>query len=120
MTDPFATAPGGTIRVEHRGPLSGRIDVPGAKNSALKLMAASLLSWIEHIADWELARRAGDYRRLQPPAEAIPPEEHATCVVAAMMLRARFDTDPGGRSAVVELFDAVVAALNRPGAAARW
>ena len=44
MTDPFATAPGGTIRVEHRGPLSGRIEVPGAKNSALKLMAASLLA----------------------------------------------------------------------------
>ena len=44
MTDPLATAPGGTIRVEHRGPLSGRIDVPGAKNSALKLMAASLLA----------------------------------------------------------------------------
>jgi UDP-N-acetylglucosamine 1-carboxyvinyltransferase len=35
---------GGTITVEHRGPLSGRIRVPGAKNSVLKLMAASLLA----------------------------------------------------------------------------
>ena len=32
------------IAVEHRGPLSGEVTVPGAKNSVLKLMAAALLA----------------------------------------------------------------------------
>jgi UDP-N-acetylglucosamine 1-carboxyvinyltransferase len=32
------------IVVHHRGPLSGEVTVPGAKNSVLKLMAATLLA----------------------------------------------------------------------------
>ncbi len=44
VTSTPSSASGGTITVEHRGPLGGRIEVPGAKNSVLKLMAASLLA----------------------------------------------------------------------------
>lgn len=44
MSDPSSTATGGTIIVEHRGPLTGRIEVPGAKNAVLKLMAATVLA----------------------------------------------------------------------------
>lgn len=36
------------IRVRRAGPLSGRVAVPGAKNSVLKLMAASVLADGEH------------------------------------------------------------------------
>ncbi|MGA1747523.1 MAG: UDP-N-acetylglucosamine 1-carboxyvinyltransferase, partial [Ilumatobacteraceae bacterium] len=38
-----ASSDGARIEVSSGSPLSGRIDVPGAKNSVLKLMAASLL-----------------------------------------------------------------------------
>ncbi len=44
VTSTPSSASGGTITVEHRGPLGGRIEVPGAKNSVLKLMAATLLA----------------------------------------------------------------------------
>lgn len=39
---------GDVIRVRGAGPLSGRVGVPGAKNSVLKLMAASVLADGEH------------------------------------------------------------------------
>ena len=38
------TEPGSQITVRNVGPLQGTIRVPGAKNSALKLMAASVLA----------------------------------------------------------------------------
>ena len=38
------TEPGSQITVRNVGPLQGTIRVPGAKNSVLKLMAASLLA----------------------------------------------------------------------------
>ena len=42
MTTP--TQPTACIRVHNAGPLSGEVVVAGAKNSVLKLMAASLLA----------------------------------------------------------------------------
>ena len=53
----------------------------------LVLMAAGLLSWIEHLADWELNRRSGLDLPLQPPEAAIAPEEGAESIVAATMMR---------------------------------
>lgn len=43
-TPGVANGPTEAVIVRHQGPLSGRIVVPGAKNSVLKLMAASLLT----------------------------------------------------------------------------
>ena len=78
----------------------------------LVLMAAGLLSWIEHLADWELNRRAGLDFPLQPPQAAIPPEEDAESVVAATMMRDGFAEGGGDdENPVVVLFDAIVGAL---------
>ncbi len=82
----------------------------------LVLMAAGLLSWIEHLADWELNRRSGLDFPLQPPEAAITPEEGADSIVAATMMRDGF-ADGGGDQAdpVVALFDAIVGALTGAG-----
>ena len=82
----------------------------------LVLMAAGLLSWIEHIADWELHRRSGLQFPLQPPEAAIPPEEGAESVVAATMMRDGFaeGSEGGEANPVVTLFDAIVDALTGP------
>jgi hypothetical protein len=82
----------------------------------LVLMAAGLLSWIEHIADWELQRRSGLEFPLQPPEAAIPPEEGAESVVAATMMRDGFaeGSEGGEANPVVALFDAIVDALTGP------
>ena len=79
----------------------------------LVLMAAGLLSWIEHLADWELNRRSGVDFPLQPPDAAIPPEEGAESVVAATMMRDGFAEGVGEDAhPVVALFDAIVGALT--------
>lgn len=81
----------------------------------LVLMAAGLLSWIEHLADWELNRRSGLQFPLQPPAAAIPPEEGAESIVAATMMRDGFAEGSGDAAEpVVALFDAIVGALAGP------
>lgn len=82
----------------------------------LVLMAAGLLSWIEHLADWELNRRSGLDFPLQPPDAAIPPEEDAESIVAATMLRDGFAEGGGNpQDPVVALFDAIVGALTGSG-----
>jgi hypothetical protein len=78
----------------------------------LVLMAAGLLSWIEHLADWELNRRSGLDFPLQPPEVAIPPEEDAESIVAATMMRDGFVDGGSGAGAVASLFDAIVGALT--------
>jgi hypothetical protein len=82
----------------------------------LVLMAAGLLSWIEHIADWELNRRSGLDFPLQPPDVAIPPEEDAESVVAATMMRDGFADGGTTAGPVVALFDAIVGVLTGQGA----
>jgi hypothetical protein len=64
--------------------------------------APSLLAWIAGACDWELARRDGLDRPLQPPA--IPPEEETVCIDAANCLRAMFAQGAHGEHA---LFDAL-------------
>ena len=81
----------------------------------LVLMAAGLLSWIEHLADWELNRRSGLDFPLQPPDAAIAPEEGAESIVAATMMRDGFaDANGDNAEPVVALFDAIVGALTSP------
>jgi hypothetical protein len=81
----------------------------------LVLVAAGLLLWVEHIADWEINRRAGLELPLQPPNAAIPPEEDEHSIAAAAIIRAhvadsRDETDP-----MVALFDAILGALTGRG-----
>ena len=80
----------------------------------LLLMAAGLLSWVEHLADWELNRRAGLDTPLQPPEAAIAPTEQIDSIVAATIMRDGFAEGSAQEShPVVALFDAIVGALNR-------
>jgi hypothetical protein len=85
------------------------------------LFAAGFMSWVEHLANWEINRRAGLDFPMHPPRIAIPPDEHASSVAAAAMLRERFAQSPRREGdPIVGLFEAVVDALGGPGAAARW
>lgn len=82
----------------------------------LLLMAAGFLTWVEHLTDWELNRRAGLEAPMQPPGASIEPEEHVESIVAATMLRDGFAEGSGQEShPVVALFDAIVGALNLAG-----
>jgi hypothetical protein len=79
----------------------------------LVLIAAGLLSWVEHLADWEINRRAGLELPLQAPHTAIPPEEGADSIAAARRMRDQFAQGPTDESPnVAALFDAVVEALG--------
>jgi hypothetical protein len=72
-----------------------------------------LLAWIESACDWERNRRQGLGYPLRPPDAAIPPEEDAVSIDAAMTLRAQFARD--GREdfgAVILLFDAILGLLT--------
>ena len=75
------------------------------------LIAAGFLSWIEHIADWELSRRAGLEFPLQPPHVAIPPEEDAHSIAAALIMREQI-ADSDEAESLAALFDAVLGALT--------
>jgi hypothetical protein len=68
-------------------------------------IAPGLLSWIEGACDWELNRRTGLGYPLQPPEAAIPPEEDAVSIDAAMAMRSMFAQDS---RVVLALFDAIV------------
>ena len=84
--------------------------------SALPAEASDSLSWITHLADWELNRRAGLRVRAQPPDAAIPSERRVTSVVVVTMLRDGYAESGGTGSAwVVALLDAIVRALNTCG-----
>lgn len=74
--------------------------------------APGLLAWVEAACDWELNRRGGVDYDPQAPDAAIPPEEDAVSIAAAMALRATFDKDS---HAVLALFDALVELLTGGG-----
>jgi hypothetical protein len=78
----------------------------------LVLEAAGLLVWMEHLADWELKRRAGSFFPLQSPDAAIPPAERADSVVALTTLRDGFAEGSWADSVpVLALFDAIAGVL---------
>ena len=62
--------------------------------------------------DWELNRRAGLDYPLQPPEAAIPPQEDAVSIDAALAMRATFAQDS---PTVLGLFDALVELLTGGG-----
>jgi hypothetical protein len=68
-------------------------DLRDAANE-LVLIAAGLVSWVEHLVHWETNRRAGLTFDLQSPHVVIPPDEHAVSTDAAGLLRARFEQTP--------------------------
>lgn len=70
-----------------------------------------LLAWIDGECDRELNLRRGLDYALQPPEAAIPPEEEAVSIDAAIAMRAMFAQDA---RAVIALFDALVG-TRRPG-----
>ena len=71
--------------------------------------APSLMAWVETACDWELNNRLGLVYPLLPPEAAIPPEEDAVSIDAAMVLRDQFAQDsPAARS----FFDALVDLLT--------
>lgn len=78
------------------------------------MMASGLLSWMEHLADCELNRRAGEDFNLQPPHTAIPPRETTDTIIAATMIRDGFVEHRGKvPRRVITLLDEVVDTLVR-------
>jgi hypothetical protein len=71
-------------------------------------MAPCLLAWVATACNWELQRRQGLDYELQPPKAAIPPEEEAACIDAAISLCAMFSQGTHGAHA---LFDALAEML---------
>ena len=56
-------------------------------------VAPGLLAWLEHVVDWEINRRRGVDFPLLPPDAAIPPEEDAVSLDAAMTLAASWASE---------------------------
>lgn len=82
-------------------------------------VAPGLLAWIEHVVDWQINRRNGVEFPLPMPGAAIPPEEGATSLDAALMLRARFAQEERGEAhGMSELLDGLVSLLSGAGAEA--
>jgi hypothetical protein len=75
-------------------------------------IAPGLLAWLDSACVWQLQRRNGYHFELQPPEAAIPPEEDAISIDAAIALRNSFAHDsPGVRA----FFDALVGMLTGGG-----
>ena len=73
--------------------------------------APGLLAWIKGACDWELNRRHAQDYALRPPEAAIPPEEGAASVYAAIALRETFARDSRA-PAVLVLLHVIVELLN--------
>ena len=78
-------------------------------------MAAGLVSWMEHLADCEVNRRAGlDFDLQQPLLAAIPPHERVDTVIAATMIRDGFAARRGTvPDHVIDFLDAIVDTVVR-------
>jgi hypothetical protein len=72
-------------------------------------VAPGLLGWLDSACVWQVQHLAGHDYELQPPEAAIPPEEDAVSIDAAIELRRKF---AHGSAAVRELFDALVEVLT--------
>lgn len=84
-----------------------------ATNEAPQL-APGLLAWIDGTCAWELNRRSGRDYRLQLPEAAIPPEQDAVSVGAAMWMRSKFEKE-SRTPEVLALFDVIVGLLTVAG-----
>ena len=74
--------------------------------------APGLLAWIDGACQWEFDRRRSFDYPLLPPDAAIPPEEDAVSIDAAIAMRATFAQDS---FAVQAMFDALVELLTGAG-----
>ena len=79
--------------------------------NGLPQTAPGLLAWIEGACDWELNRRHGQDYELQMPATAIPPDEDAASMYAAMTMRSMFAQD-NRAPAMLALLHAIVELLT--------
>jgi hypothetical protein len=75
-------------------------------------MPPHLLAWIATACNWELHRRQGLDYELQPPKAAIPAEEEAVSIDAAICLCAMF---PQGTHGAHALFDSLAEMLTGGG-----
>jgi len=75
-------------------------------------IAPRLLAWLDSACVWQLQRRNGCDFELPPPEAAIPPEEDAVSIDAAIALRDSFAKES---PAVRALFDALIALLTGEG-----
>jgi hypothetical protein len=75
-------------------------------------VASGLLAWLDSACFWQLQRRSGYQYELQPPEAAIPPEEDAVSIDAAMALR---DSVAKESPALRALFDALITLLTGGG-----
>jgi hypothetical protein len=80
--------------------------------NGLPQMAAGLFAWIEHIADWEINRRTGVQFPLLAPVAAIPPEEDAQSISAALMMREFVAGELDSGDPLVALFESIVGVLT--------
>ena len=64
-----------------------------AQDKEVPQTASGLLAWIDGTCEWELNRLPGVDYPLPPPDAAIPPEEDAVSIDAAMAMRATFARD---------------------------
>jgi hypothetical protein len=71
-------------------------------------VAPGMLAWIDSACVWQMRQRVGHNEELQPPEAAIPPEEVAINIEAAIALRVRFAGTPAIRS----MFDALIELLT--------
>lgn len=74
-------------------------------------IAPGLFAWLEHVADWELARRDGQKFLLRFPEEAIEPEDAPEALAALGALAATFRNR--GRSSEIDELLAAAAELLR-------
>ena len=79
---------------------------------SVEQIAPGLLARLDSACVWQLQRRNGYHYELQPPEAAIPPEEDAVSIDAAIGLRDSFAKET---PAVQALFDSLLALLTGAG-----
>src|SRR5438093_469672 len=72
-----------------------------------------LVAWIEHVVDWEIARRANRYYQLQGPRAGMVDSEVKTSLVTLAVLAERFrDSAEMGNANVAAFLDISAATLR--------
>ena len=91
---------------------NAELDALSKATYKVEQIAPGLLAWLDSACVWQLQRRNGYQYELQPPEAAIPPEEDAVSIDAAIALRDSFTEES---PAVRALFDALLELLTGGG-----
>ena len=91
---------------------NAELDALNKATYKVEQIAPGLLAWLDSACVWQLQRRNGYHYELQPPEAAIPPEEDAVSIEAAIALRDSFAKES---PAVRALFDALLELLTGEG-----